>query len=127
MHQNPARPRAIFIMWLQSQNKLLTKDRLSKWGISVERKCIICKRENETRNHLFNEFDYTRQLWKRSTNLIQMQYFINLNWKQTLDLVTKISKRKNKRAKCIKMIYAEFIHSIWMERNTRIFEKEEKS
>ncbi|KAH0689336.1 hypothetical protein KY289_016694 [Solanum tuberosum] len=33
---NSARPKAIFTLWLQAQNKLLTKDRMLKWKMQVE-------------------------------------------------------------------------------------------
>lgn len=37
------------------------------------------------------------------------------------------TKGKTKQAKIVKMIYTKFIYAIWMEQNTRVFMKKEKS
>lgn len=53
MFSTTARPKAVFIMWLQMQAKLLTKDRLLKWEAKVEPQCLVCQNEDETRDYLF--------------------------------------------------------------------------
>lgn len=47
-------PKNGFLMWLAVQGKLLTRDRLDKWGMMVEDdKCVVCGRAKETKDHLF--------------------------------------------------------------------------
>jgi len=62
---NSARPKAIFTLWLQAQNKLLTKDRMLKWKMQVEPVCVMCNQEEETRDHLFYDCIFARMLWRR--------------------------------------------------------------
>ncbi|KAK6788794.1 hypothetical protein RDI58_012592 [Solanum bulbocastanum] len=63
--RNLARPKAIFILWLQIQNRLPTTDRLLKWRMPVDSKCVMCKQEDETRDHLFFECALANSLWRR--------------------------------------------------------------
>ncbi|XP_075096380.1 uncharacterized protein LOC142174479 [Nicotiana tabacum] len=55
MFQNAARPKAKFIMWLMVQGRLLTSDRLENWKIFVDTECAMCRKEVETRDHLFGQ------------------------------------------------------------------------
>ncbi|KAG5590001.1 hypothetical protein H5410_040515 [Solanum commersonii] len=89
--------RKIYTQYLRELPKLLIVDSLSKWGIFVEKKCVIFKREDEIIN--------------------------NLNCEQTLELITKTNKGRSKQARYMKMIDAEFVDCMWMEINSRIFVK----
>ncbi|XP_069143464.1 uncharacterized protein [Solanum lycopersicum] len=59
MFNNAARPKSYFTMWIMLNQRLMTVDRLAQWGIEVEKICVMCKREEETAEHLFIQ-------WKRS-------------------------------------------------------------
>ncbi|XP_060190860.1 uncharacterized protein LOC132620183 [Lycium barbarum] len=53
MFANGARPKAIFTLWLQIQNRLMTTDRLTTWGIDVDHNCKPYQGHTETRDHLY--------------------------------------------------------------------------
>ncbi|KAK6778347.1 hypothetical protein RDI58_025065 [Solanum bulbocastanum] len=80
MISNTARPKAVFIMWLQLKDKLLAKDRLLKWDSKVEPQCMLCQNEGETRDHLFAKCSYTRRLWVGLATWMQMSYDKGGNW-----------------------------------------------
>lgn len=46
-------PKWAFILWLACLNRLSTKERLRKWGMDVDSKCMLCSLSNETLQHLF--------------------------------------------------------------------------
>lgn len=73
MFQNAARPKARFILWLQMHGKLLTADRLVKWGMAVELKCALCQNFNESRKRMFVECEFAKGLWNRLLQWIQSQ------------------------------------------------------
>ncbi|XP_075074523.1 uncharacterized protein LOC142162111 [Nicotiana tabacum] len=62
---NEARPKAVFITWLQKQDRLLTAARLESWGIQVENNYVMCKEIAKTRDYLFAECAVRRQVWKK--------------------------------------------------------------
>ncbi|KAK4734019.1 hypothetical protein R3W88_008280 [Solanum pinnatisectum] len=110
MFANSTRPKAIFTMWLLVQAKLLTKDRLVKWGINVEPLCIFCQQEKETREHLFVKCPFARRLWR--------------DWDHYYRWILKNARGKTRKAQIFKLVFAETVHALWIERNVRIFEQQ---
>ncbi|XP_009767488.1 uncharacterized protein [Nicotiana sylvestris] len=122
MFQNNARPKAIFIMWLQNHGRLLTKDRLKRWGLHMDETCVLCQADKETREHLFAECSYANILWNKLSIWAQVHSIVPNTWIQYFQLIIHHSKWKTASAMLLKMMYAEYIHVLWRERNTRIFE-----
>ncbi|XP_059277759.1 uncharacterized protein LOC132031906 [Lycium ferocissimum] len=71
--QNAARPKAKFTLWLLMHGRLLTTDRLHKWGVPVDLSCVFCHNHDESREHLFVECIYGQSLWSRLLTWIQRQ------------------------------------------------------
>lgn len=46
-------PKWAFILWLACQKRLSTKDRLRKWGMTVDPHCMLCACSDESIQHLF--------------------------------------------------------------------------
>lgn len=124
--KNAARPKALFTMWLQCQNKLLTVNRLAKWGIKVNPQCVLCLTTTETRDHLFGECKFVVDLWSRLMKWMQIQPVVLSSWNQFFTWIIIQARGKSKRAKLIKMTYAEFAYAVWRERNLRIFKGERR-
>lgn len=57
-------PKHIFIVWLANQNRLLTKDRLTRLNIPVNNLlCVLCTRDQpETPTHLFAECSWVSEV-----------------------------------------------------------------
>lgn len=55
-------PRFAFIAWLAMQNRLFTMDMISVWS-QVDVTCVLCKSNNESRDHLFFKCSYSSHLW----------------------------------------------------------------
>ncbi|XP_060200642.1 uncharacterized protein LOC132628907 [Lycium barbarum] len=127
MFQNAARPKALFIMLLHLLRKLLTTDRLNKWDIKVEPKCSLCQSCDETREHLFVQCTYTRVVWNRVLQWVQLQNYYPATWDQHQQWLIKHSGGKSLRAQIFKMLSTKVVHAIWIERNRRIFEKLSKN
>ncbi|XP_075096194.1 uncharacterized protein LOC142174312 [Nicotiana tabacum] len=49
---NAARPKSKFTLWLQLHGRLLTTDRLVKWGMIIDTQCVMCRNAVETHEHL---------------------------------------------------------------------------
>ena len=61
-------PRCSMIGWLACRNRLSTRDRLQSWGVTTERNCA------ESRDHLFCNCVYARQVWDIILGYCNMQY-----------------------------------------------------
>ncbi|XP_075109142.1 uncharacterized protein LOC142180934 [Nicotiana tabacum] len=123
MFRNEARAKAKFTMWMFLQNKLLTRDRLVQWGMSVDTVCSLCQIHNESRNHHFVECVFAQKVWNKVLMWLQIQPHGRKSWDQHWRWAMKNAKGKSQAAAAFKIVYAEIIHLIWCERNNRVFEK----
>jgi zinc-binding in reverse transcriptase len=48
--------------WLQARNKILTIDQMIRRRWIVINMCYLCRENLETRNHIFRECSYAKQL-----------------------------------------------------------------
>ncbi|XP_074361033.1 uncharacterized protein LOC141701249 [Apium graveolens] len=53
-------PKAAFLLWLAIRNRLLTRDRMIRFGISTPIHCPLCLTDLESRDHLFFSCFYSR-------------------------------------------------------------------
>ncbi|XP_074306260.1 uncharacterized protein LOC141641499 [Silene latifolia] len=56
-------PRHAFVGWLIVQGRLMTRDRLFRFGITTDMACAICSLQNETHQHLFSDCTYCTRCW----------------------------------------------------------------
>nr|XP_009800469.1 PREDICTED: uncharacterized protein LOC104246357 [Nicotiana sylvestris] len=127
MFGDDTRAKAKFTMWLYFQDRMMTSDRLARWGMHVDTKCVLCQSCDESRNHMFVECEFARSIWKRLLKWMQRQTFWATSWDQHWKWAIENAKEKSSSAAVFKMIYAEAIHTIWNERNLRVFEKQSSS
>ena len=57
-------PKAGLFLWLALQNRVLTADRLSSFGIVGPNWCVLCKQHNEDVDHLFLNFPFAQNYWE---------------------------------------------------------------
>ena len=56
-------PRHAFIVWLAIKNGLATQDKLQKWDIIPQAKCLMCNDPIETVDHLFFSCPVAKGVW----------------------------------------------------------------
>ncbi|XP_057529759.1 uncharacterized protein LOC130808297 [Amaranthus tricolor] len=101
---NKASPRSVICLWQILQNRLPTKDRLIKWGINCDASCVLFLQDVEVRNYLFHGCSFI------------------LSFKRcTMELMSKLCKRKYSRACVIVMVWTKLLYQIWFQRNVKIF------
>ena len=127
MFNNAARPKAYFTMWIMLNQRLMTVDRLAQWGIEVEKKCVMCKRDEETAEHLFIQCNYARRVWDRLLSSIERHTQVPMTWEQFVQWTIMHGKGKRSAAKMFKTVIAEGVYGLWKERNSRIFEHKSRS
>ncbi|XP_059313399.1 uncharacterized protein LOC132064434 [Lycium ferocissimum] len=127
MFRNTARPKALFTLWLQVQNRLLTVDRLLKWGLSVDPLCVLCTVENENRDHLFLHSIFTQNLWRRLMIWLRLKWSDRGNWELHMKEVFTRTKGKTTQACLLRLLYTEYVNAVWRERNTRVIEKHQQT
>jgi hypothetical protein len=54
-----------YFLWLVTQRKCWTADRLARHGLDHPEKCHLCDQEEETMDHLLSSCIFSRQFWFR--------------------------------------------------------------
>ena len=58
-----ATPKFSFLIWVAIHNRLAIGDRILRWNPQAMTTCWLCKAAFETRDHLFFECDYSKEVW----------------------------------------------------------------
>nr|XP_009795253.1 PREDICTED: uncharacterized protein LOC104241978 [Nicotiana sylvestris] len=109
-------------MWLLMHGRLLTAERLKKRKVQVDETCCFCNQALETREHIFAKCSYGRNMWCRLMKWLQVQPIIS-SWSEWQNWIIQKTKGRSQMARTLKMVFAEYTHTSWIERNARIFEK----
>ncbi|XP_074271685.1 uncharacterized protein LOC141595620 [Silene latifolia] len=107
-----ALPKVNFINWLFIQGRLLTKDRLAKFGVINDGICFLCGNMQETSLHLFFECPFSLRC------LHLLQTWLGFYW--TVDIIANSLKWREKsllRKKIILAAIASLVYYIWEGRN----------
>jgi hypothetical protein len=104
----------LWLFWLFSQNKILTRDNLRKRGIPKPLECSLCK-EIELVSHLFFECMISNLLWQE----VQEIFSIRIN-----DFLSLASKWLcNRRYLQFNFVSSVVIWTIWNNRNSIVFNR----
>lgn len=117
---NMARSRANFILWLACRGRLMTKDKLSKIGVMIDRICSFCD-QLESCNHLFFECCETRSTWTQVPKWLKVNH-TPLSWESELIWVSQQVNSKSCRSKLLNMVAAKTTYEVWAARNRTIFQ-----
>lgn len=107
-------PKFSILLWLVLKQRLLTKDRMVRFGINTISSCVLCLRDNETHSHLFWECTYTKFI------LRDCPVASNMTWSD-LQNGNFPDRRANRICRQVQYLFlAAAFHAIWAERNNRI-------
>lgn len=77
-------PKHAFILWLAIQNKLVTQDKLKKWGTYDMMICNLCYEDMDSHQHLFFDCKYAKQFWSKVCLKIGLQWG-EMEWNNTVN------------------------------------------
>nr|CAN60781.1 hypothetical protein VITISV_022451 [Vitis vinifera] len=118
--------RASFFGWEAAWSRLLTTDRLKRFGRSIPNRCFLCKNEEETIDHLLLFCEKTRMLWLLILSLFGVQWVMHSSVKRNL-LGWHGSFVGKKREKAWRAAPLGLMWTIWKERNKRVFDDIERN
>ncbi|KAL9664872.1 hypothetical protein QQ045_020281 [Rhodiola kirilowii] len=115
-------PRDSINAWLAVQNKLMTRDRMCKWGWQGEKTCVLCEVMEENRDHILFECSYSKEVWFR------VLYFLKVkspfaSWEALLPWFLGLPQVRLK-TKLIAAAATRIINGLWRARNMKIFREE---
>lgn len=113
-------PRHSFLTWLVIQNRCPTKDRLLRWGLQVSPLCALCNTAVESRNHLYYECPYSKDLWSLTASRCALTPLYD--WEPTVSQMISLPRNKNRRPRTLLVLlgWKSTIYWLWTERNERL-------
>lgn len=112
-------PKHAFTMWVAVQDRLPTRCRLSSWGILTPLTCCLCLAADETRDHLFIDCSFTKDIWKMMLLRLSESRQGFDSWNHLLAWYTSVSSKSIRALRGIAV--QTIIYSLWIERNNRAF------
>ena len=112
-------PKHVFISWMAILNRLPTKDRLISWGMEVNGDCCLCQGGMESRDHMFFECNYSKELWKSILHCCGLNREVG-TWNAELNWAMQKIKGKALISLILGIAWKAFVYHIWKERNRRI-------
>ena len=80
-------PKVNIFFWILLQNKILTLDNLKKRGFIIVNRCVLCKNDGETVDHIMLHLSFTKKLWDKVCRLLKVDWvfhatiqFFFTNW-----------------------------------------------
>ncbi|XP_020263459.1 uncharacterized protein LOC109839447 [Asparagus officinalis] len=117
-------PKHSFVLWLASQSRLLTQDRLCKMNIITSNQCVLCPghhQAEETCQHLFFDCPYSAQVWNNVMDWMNFSWR-SCNWLHLFDWYNNNLRGKGFKKKLKRMVLAVTVYLVWQERNLRAFQ-----
>ncbi|KAL9690528.1 hypothetical protein QQ045_010930 [Rhodiola kirilowii] len=117
-------PRDSLNAWLTVQNKLMTRDRLMKWGMRGDLSCVLCESMDESRDHLFFDCRFSREVLSKVMLFLNVQRPI-FSWELLIPWFNGLPQGRLS-TKLIAAAITRILNGVWRARNLKIFKGESK-
>lgn len=107
-------PKCSFTLWLALKDRLLTKERMHRFGMHTDLSCMLCNNAIESNEHLFSSCTYTVEVMTDQSFPFTMNWMSYLNAQVTLGSFTHTKTLLAYTFLAVAMFY------IWKERNERL-------
>ncbi|GJZ78963.1 putative RNA-directed DNA polymerase [Tanacetum coccineum] len=119
-------PKHSFITWMAIKGRLKTRDRLSRWFVVPDLECLLCRSENESHSHLFFPCAYSKRLWERLKPMALMENMSNV-WPSVISSIVNKTAYNTIWSVIQRLVFGAAIYSLWLERNSRIYNQVDRT
>ncbi|GKC68404.1 RNA-directed DNA polymerase, eukaryota, reverse transcriptase zinc-binding domain protein [Tanacetum coccineum] len=119
-------PKHSFILWMAIQNKLITQDKIRKWGSSDMMACPLCRKDMDSHHHLFFQCEYAASFWSKVQAKVGMLN-ANLGWSELVGKFSDMYCGNSIDSIIRRLSLAACVYLVWQERNWRLFREEKRS
>jgi hypothetical protein len=120
-----APPRVAFFVWSAALGKILTLDNLKRRNIVLVNRCGICKKEEESIDHLLLHCERAQFLWNAFFSRFGLAWVMPRRVVDLLHCWWSVGRPRS--AVVWKMVPLCIMWCLWVERNGRFFEDSERS
>ena len=114
---NAAIPRHAMTAWLFGLNRNPTLVRIHAWNPETDKTCLLCGLEEESRDHLFFQCQYSSQVWTQIMGKLGLPS-PPTEWEHTTEWIHRLPPPITLKTAVIQA-WQGAIYLIWQERNRR--------
>lgn len=118
-------PRHAFVLWMAIQDRLMRQDRIAIWKPNDVMRCVFCKLNQDSHEHLFFKCKYTENVWNEMQKLIDKKF--SFNWHRIIDEFSQLKANRSICSVLRRLVLGATVYFIWQKRNTRIFKSNERT
>ncbi|GAA0164011.1 hypothetical protein LIER_19742 [Lithospermum erythrorhizon] len=108
-----------FVSWVLFHGKLSTKDRLLRWGMDVDPKCVFCSKM-ESQENLFFQCHFFARVWRLVLQKLGA-YKVSLSCSQKREWCITTLRGRSFKKRLMQVAFMCAVYAIWQERNSRVF------
>jgi hypothetical protein len=105
-----------FRLWLVFQDAIVTKDRMCKWGYTGDSECLFCHGWQESREHLFFHWSFSRRIW-RDLMAACSCFDSPLEWDRVADWGGAVLHGKSLKSSLGRLCFGAVVYHLWKQRN----------
>ncbi|GKB71152.1 RNA-directed DNA polymerase, eukaryota, reverse transcriptase zinc-binding domain protein [Tanacetum coccineum] len=117
-------PKHTFILWLAVKKRICTQDRMAKWYPSKVFECSLCKKEHDSHDHLFFNYEYAQKVWKKVGTFARMKFKVD-TWENLVEELSSNQNSRNVWTLIRNMCLAAAVYYIWQEK-MRLFQNKKR-
>ena len=110
-------PKFSFITWLAVHDRLATGDRIFRWNPRAISSCWLCNSATESRDHLFFECLYSREVWYGTIGDLAGNRSLH-RWSQIIQFLANGLHERNLTL-LLRYSFQVVLYAVWHERNVR--------
>ena len=114
-------------MHVSITNKLNRGDRLLRFGIWEDNKCMLCETRSESHEHLFFNRPFFSEVWLVLQKKCNVRWPIKRPWKQCVNFMSSLLKEKDMLSIIKRLGFIGAVYYIRLERNRRFFQNKRKN
>jgi hypothetical protein len=98
------------------KDRLLTGERLLKWGYKGEVQCCFCYSQLETQDHLFFECSFSSRIWNYYMIKCRLDSPLVI-WNDIVQLGCNSWGKKSLNGLICRLVFGSVVYNIWHTRN----------
>lgn len=108
-----------------STSRLLIRDKLAKWAVVVDQRCLLCNTEDESIYHMFFECKVTAIIWNKLLSWQGIHRQV-CQWQEEINWAMVNARGKSTTITGYRMALVRCIYHMWEVRNHRCFQKAQR-
>lgn len=108
-------PKHAFNMWIAQLDRMPTRSRLSRWGVTNSSNCPVCLFGVETQDHILLNCGHSAEIWRKVLTRLRSSHGCFTEWNELLSWIKEPAVTTLQTLK--KIVTQATLYHLWHQRN----------